>query len=320
MGNVLHIALSSDSNYVEFVSVLITSIFDNNPEFERINIHLLSYNIPSNLIDVIRNHIPDNKGKIFVYDVSDITKRLKISVPDSISIAAYSRLFLGSLFPDNIKKVIYMDSDSILIDSLWNVWNMDMNKNYVAGVLDDVSDYAKKAIGLSRDSIYINSGFLLIDLYLWRKEKVEERIIQFLIEHKGIVYHHDQGLINVICDKRKLVLPINYNMVTNFFVFPYANFKRKIPFYTESEYLEGRINPVFLHFTAGVANRPWMKNCKHPLQKMFLKYKHLSLFKDKPMRNDDRKLSLRLLSFLYYRFPFMYYSVLKVRNFLLREY
>ena len=52
----------------------------------------LSNNIDEESIKLIEKHIPSDKGNLVVYDVSDIAGRLKIKVPSTIAISAYSRL------------------------------------------------------------------------------------------------------------------------------------------------------------------------------------------------------------------------------------
>lgn len=308
----LHIAVSSDSNYAKLVSILLVSLFENNQWANFITVHLLSNNIDEENIKHIKEHIPRDKGNLKIYDISDIACRLKIDVPETIAISSYSRLFLSSLLNEDIDKVIYMDVDAIVLGSLRDLWCLDLGDNHIAGVLDDVALYAKKAIGLKNNDAYVNAGFLLINLKQWRKEKVESKILDYLIAHNGNVFHHDQGLINAVCN-RKMILPVNYNMVTNFFVFPYHSFKQQ-PFYSEEEMEDGKKHPIFIHFTAGVANRPWMENCKHPLKDIFLKYKVRSLYKNVPLEKDSRPMRLKLLASLYYHCKPLYYFSLKLRS------
>lgn len=308
----LHIAISSDANYAKLVSILLVSLFENNKWANCITVHLLSNNIDEESIKQIERHIPCGQGFLNVYDISDINSRLKVRVPPTISISSYSRLFLSSLLSSDINKVIYMDVDAIVSGSLEKLWNTDMKDYQIAGVLDDVSLYAKKAIGLSFDTAYVNAGFLVLNIKQWREDDIEVKILDYLIAHNGNVFHHDQGLINAVCI-RKMILPVNYNMVTNFFVFPYHSFKQQ-PFYSEEEMEEGKKHPIFIHFTAGVANRPWMENCKHPLKDIFLKYKAKSLYKNVPLEKDSRPMRLKLLASLYYHSKPLYYFTLKIRS------
>lgn len=309
----LNIAVASDTNYAGFVSVLLVSLFENNKDFEFITIYLLSNGIAEQKIDEIRKNITKGRGELVVCDISNIEHRLSVDVPPTISITAYSRLFIASLVPENIEKILYMDVDAIVVGSLFKLWNHDEKEILVSGVLDDVSLFAKKAIDLPQTSPYINSGFMLMNLNLWRECNIEKKIVDYLIAHDGKVYHHDQGLINAICQDRIRILPINYNMVTNFFVFPYSSFKQT-PFYSEDEFKDGIANPVFLHFTAGVAGRPWMKGCRHPLTHLFLDYLEKTRKAHEIIREDDRPLRLKFLAFLFYKARPLYYLVLRIRS------
>ena len=309
----LNIAVAADTNYASFVSVLLVSLFENNKDFEFVTIYLLSNGIMEQKIDEIRDNIPKGNGELVVCNISDIKQRLSVDIPPTISITAYSRLFIASLVPENIDKIIYMDVDAIIVGSLYELWNHDEKEFLVSGVLDDVSLFAKKAIGLSQNTPYINAGFLLINLKLWRKCEIEKKIVEYLIAHDGNVYHHDQGLINAICQNRIRILPINYNMVTNFFVFPYSSFKQT-PFYSEEEFKGGLSKPVFLHFTAGVAGRPWMKGCRHPMKHLFLDYLKKTRLAHDIIREDDRPLRLKFLAFLYYKAKPLYYLALRIRS------
>lgn len=312
MSKSIHIAVASDSNYAMLVSVLLTSVFEHNKDIDYITVHLLSNCISPDALALIRKHIPQGRGEMIVHDVSNIHQRLGVDVPPTISISSYARLFLGSLLDEDIPRVIYMDVDALVLGSLWPLWTMDMTDHVVAGVLDDVSPYAKKTAGLKLTDVYINAGFLLINLDRWRSEKIERQILDYLVAHHGVVYHHDQGLINAVCrDKR--VLPVNYNMVTNFYVFPYQSFTQT-PFYTAEEMEEGKLHPVFIHFTAGVAGRPWMQGCKHPLDGAYREMMEKAGFDTTHIMPDNRPARLKFLASLYYHCKPLYYFILKIRS------
>lgn len=308
----LHVAVASDSNYAKMTSVLLTSLFAYNSVFEYITVHFLTDHITPQALSEIRRHVPEGRGELVVHDVSNLRQLLGVEVPKTIAIASYSRLFLSSLLNNEVGRVIYMDVDALLVGSLWKLWNMDLTGYEVAGVLDDVSLYAKRTVGVNDDDPYINAGFLMINLSLWRSEGIEKQILNFLLAHHGVVYHHDQGLINAVC-KKKMVLPINYNMVTNFFVFPYKNF-HQVPFYTEQEMESGKSHPIFIHFTAGVAGRPWMKGCKHPLKRQYWNTMVKAGYDSRCLPPDNRPMRLKILSALYYYCRPLYYFVLRVRK------
>lgn len=312
--NNLHIAISSDNNYLCHAIIASKSVAANNlSDFHEVHIHLLANNIPEESRLRFTSSLHDFGLKCHIHNIGDIADRLGINVPDTISISSYARLFLASIIDSDIDRIIYMDVDAINTASFKELWSMNLSEISVAGVLDDVALKAKEKIGIDCDAPYINAGFLLINLHYWRKYNLEKAFLDFLHKHDGKVFHHDQGIINAVCNKTLRILHPRYNMVSNFFSQPYESFHQK-PFYSYAEIKEGIENPVFIHFTPGVVNRPWLRNCKHPLKFEYLKYRNETIYKNETLPYDNRPLKLRVLSFLFFHCRVLYRLIIKLRN------
>ena len=72
---------------------------------------------------------------------------------------------IGTLLPDNVEKVICLDSDTLICSDLEELWNTDMAGNILAGVADcmNIKKY-KRQFDMDDDDIYCNAGFYLVDL------------------------------------------------------------------------------------------------------------------------------------------------------------
>ncbi len=312
--NNLHIAISTDSNYLMQSTIFAKSVAENNlADFESVTIHLLARNITSEKKNLLQNEIESFGLKIIIYDLNNIRKMLGVEIPNTISISSYARLFLSSIINTDIDKIIYADTDALVLKSLKNLWLTDLTYFSVAGVLDVVSNKAKTNIGLNIDSPYINAGFLLINLRFWRDNNLEQKFIEFLHHYNGNVYHHDQGIINAVCNNSIKILPPKYNIVSNFYM-NYDEICKRKPFYSKEDIENGTTNAVFVHFTPGIVNRPWVKNCRHPLKNQYLSYKSKTSFNNVNLPYDNRPYRLRLLSTLYFYCRPLYYLMLKVRS------
>lgn len=305
----LHIALASDNNYAEFVSIVITSLFENNKSFEKISIHLLSNKISTNSIEKIKHHIPSS-GDLYLYDISNIQEQLQIKVPNTIAISAYARLFLSSIIPINISQVLYLDCDVIITNDLYNLWQKNIINYCIAGVLDTLPDnQSKLKIGLNSSDIYFNSGVLLINLDYWRKFNLQEQFINFLLENNGKVHHHDQGIINAVCTN-KLILHPRYNLTSTYLSHPYWLLnKTNNPFYSQKEVEHAIETPTIIHFTEGFYNRPWINNSRHPYASIFHKYRNMTLWSNSPLREDKRSIAVKILSWSFLNTPFWCYKM-----------
>ena len=74
----LHVAVASDSNYARMVSVLLTSLFDNNPEFDDITVYFLTNHITPQALADIQQHVPENRGEIVMHDVSSCDRYIML--------------------------------------------------------------------------------------------------------------------------------------------------------------------------------------------------------------------------------------------------
>lgn len=303
--HILHIALAADKNYVEYATVCIASLLLTNKD-RQVHIHLLSNDIPQSAIENMQSIIPKEAGSLFVYPIGNMRSRLKTDVPDTISVTSYARLFVCSLLPENIDRLLYIDCDIMFNDSVAELFDTDMDDCLVAGVLDPlISRTYKQEIGISRNEPYINAGVLLIPLDVWRRENMERRFVEYLVSNNGKVHHHDQGIINAVCAGRKRIVSPRYNAMSNCFCFPWRSIRRiNTPFYDKAEYESASRNPAIIHFTGAILNRPWVEGCKHPYAARFLEYKSQTPYKNIPLIPNDQSLMHRMEGVMYRNFPF----------------
>lgn len=305
----MHIVLASDNNYVEFVAVVITSALANNDD--NITFHLLSNGISDVTIQQLKRHIPADRGALQIYDISNLKERLQIEVPNTIAISSYARLFLASILPQNIDKVLYVDCDVVIADNLDGLWQTDLQGDYIAGVLDTLpNNESKEKVGLPENEPYFNSGVLLINLHQWRKDNLQQQFIDFLFAHNGHVHHHDQGIINGVCKGKIKILHPQYNCTTNYFSHPYSLLqKTNTPFYSQKEVEEATQNPAIIHFTEGFYNRPWIENSLHPLASVYQHYHDMTEWANTPLRKDKRTTLVKCLSWEFLHLPYPIYSI-----------
>ena len=74
----------------------------------------------------------------------------------------YYRLFTPLFIPLN--RIIYLDTDVLILNDLIEMYQADFNNNYVLGTLD-VFSYGVDHLGIKSDK-YVNAGALLIHLLL----------------------------------------------------------------------------------------------------------------------------------------------------------
>lgn len=308
----LHVVLASDNNYAQYVAVVLVSLFETNPDFRKVYVHLLCSDIDNDIIEMIRKHIPCSKGELIVYDADSSLKKVDIKVQNGFSISAYSRLFLGSILPDEIEKILYLDCDVLITGNLSNLWNTHLDDNWIAAVADSTIDSLSRIrIGLEKQYYYINSGVLLINLKEWRKNKLEQVFVDTIKEYDGDIYHKDQGVLNKVCHNHLLLLPPNYNVQTNFYSHPYCLMEEAgVPFYSLEEYKNATSNPLIIHFTLGYYNRPWCQKAEHPMADQWRITRAKTAWADCLLLPDNRLPQVKLLGWALQHLPFFLFHLL----------
>ena len=273
MNNRLCVAYSSDNNYAKFLYISLYSLLEKNKGFGEIHVAVMDSGIePGNrarLEVLCRGY----KRDIAFYPLTDVKERLRLSEESvrKISVASYSRLFLAGLVPH--ERVLYLDCDTIVNDSLLELWNFGLDEYLIAGVEDTVDAHFKQVIGLPPQARYVNAGLLLLNLKAWRQEGLEERFIAFIRRFEGSVPHHDQGTLNGVCHPRVGILPLRYNVTSNVYSFPVRTIRRMYglaAYYPQQELDVALANPAIVHFTSGLLGRPWEEGCRHPDVRLFL--------------------------------------------------
>lgn len=304
----INIAYSSDQNYSQHMAVSMLSLFEYNKNIDEITIYVVERDISSDtkarLFELAKKY---SRELVFIpfYAIAN-----KINVDDSFPIAAFGRLFLADII--NVERLLYVDCDSIFGGSLDELWTMDMNGCYVAGVQDIVKPYYRTVVGLSKNDPYINSGFILFDMEKWRCNYMEDKCKQVIQSFKGHVPHNDQGVLNYVCKGHMNILLPKYNLTSGMLRFSVEQLKRHYQltsYYSDKELDLAIKYPIFIHFTNGYDNRPWNKKCTHPFKQNYLHFLNMTPWKD-CLFDEDLSRELKIKKQLFKLLPFILYDLL----------
>lgn len=280
----MNIVYSSDENYVQHMAVSIESLLENNKETDEIVIYVLSNDISRQSQSLLEELVFPFNRVIYFIDFAPFKEQLKLNMEWEISLSSYARLFLPEMLPEDCKKVLYLDCDTVVCDSLDAFWNTDLQGKTVGAVIDTVSSQFKNAVGLKENDVYVNAGVLLVDLEKWRLKNVQAKLLKFIESYEGRVSHHDQGTINGVLHDDIVYLHPKYNAMTPVFTTRYKNlyslYKIKGKYYSKRELLEAKKSPVIIHYVPEFVGRVWEYECQHPKKDLYREYLSKTAWKD----------------------------------------
>ena len=309
----MNILLASDDNYTPLLGVTLYSMLENNQnDFNEINVYVLDGGISKNnkkRIESLCGEFPITITLDFIR-YENLEEILGIKIKATRPLSSYARLFAASLLPKDIDKIIYLDCDALVVNSLKEVWNMNIDEYDCGAVLDVAPKYNNLFLDLPKDWEQYNAGFLLINLKRWRNDELEEKFLNMIIENNGEVFNNDQGIINVVCKNKILTLKPHYNIRSPFFEVGYEKVLQwyGVDKYYTKELIEDALkNPVFIHLTQFVHGRPWFTNAEnHPLRELFDSYVQKTDFKNEVYRPDNRHFPGKFFSFTYKYLPYSF--------------
>ena len=261
----MDIVYSSSDSYCEIAGISMLSLLENNKAADEINLYLIDNSISGKNKQRLESMVAGYGRTLSYLEHPDIEKQSGTAINvGRWNISTFYRLFLPSMLPEVVKRVLFIDCDTVILQDLRPLWAMDMGDKWVYGVDDCRGAAYRTNLGLDAKSNYINNGVLLIDIEAWRKN--------------------------------------NVNALTVFFDFDYNNLikLRRPPIPGDAlQYKEATETPAIVHFQSCFRSglRPWVKGCKHPFASAYLAYKAKSPWKDEPMRPDDRTMPQKILNF-----------------------
>lgn len=276
----MNVVWSSDENYAQHLAVSMLSLLDSNRTETELNCYIISNNITdSSRMELDRLAAGFNR-RIHWIDFEPFKQRLELNMSWPISISSYARLFLQEMLPNDVDRVLYLDCDTVVCDSLRELFELDLGNCCVGAVRDFIIPSLKKIIGLPADAAYINAGILLIDLQTWRRDRILDSFLGYIESQNGTVIHHDQGVVNHCLHDRIHILNPRFNAMTPLFTQKYRSIRTIWgEYYTESLRNEAIVSPAILHFTPGFTAQVWDVKCIHPLKDRYLHYLDQTVWK-----------------------------------------
>ena len=245
----MKVAYACDDNYAALTAISAVSLLKHNPYAEII---LVGCRLKPESIETIRSRVVKYNGSFRYVDVSKKIDELQSrGISSYVSYAVYSRIFIGELLPDISGKVLYLDCDTLIVDSIAEIFDMDLKGNPIALAPDVIHPAYKRVISLQADKPYYNTGVALIDLDQWRIRRCTERLMDEIRSPHGRNPLGDQDIIVRVLNDEITELDRRWNFLSQYIL------------------LGRNEKPAIYHFSGNTLGRPWFTSSKHPMRETY---------------------------------------------------
>ena len=240
----INIAFAIDVKYTPHLETLIKSICYYN---KNVNFYVLHNDIPQEWFEGIRCKLEKMGNNLFSIHISDDIFKDYKTLEHISSSSSYYRLMIPKLI--NQARVLYLDADIIVNESLSDFYYSDLNGAPV-GVVKDYGigeHFPFPYLDASVSRNYFNSGVLLIDCVKWRNEGLVDILLQTLEKYGDQVLYGDQCILNIVLREKAKYYSFNENAQVQYIE------AIKQQYGTNQVKLD--IPPIIIHYAA--KHKPW---------------------------------------------------------------
>ncbi|KAJ7977621.1 Hexosyltransferase [Quillaja saponaria] len=189
--SLVHVAITLDVEYLRGSIAAVHSILQHSLCPQSVFFHFLVSE--TNLESLVRSTFPELKFKVYYFDPKIVRNLISTSVRQALEQPLnYARNYLADLLESCVHRVIYLDSDLVVVDDISKLWNTSLGsktigapeychanfiKYFTAGFWSE-KRYSSTFSG--RKPCYFNTGVMVIDLAKWRRAGYTKRIERWM--------------------------------------------------------------------------------------------------------------------------------------------
>ncbi len=252
MNDSINILVTVDENYVFQLNVMLASLLHSN---QGLNFHV--YLLHSSLEEEKTRSteaVLGNQGTLHLIRVDNSTLE---NAPTSARYPKeiYYRIFAAQYLPDALDRVLYLDPDIIVNGDIRPLYQTDLGNDLFAAASHlgtFLQNFNRVRLSMEEDTPYINSGVMLMNLKLLRREQEPQAVFAYIKKNAYLLMLPDQDIISSLYGSRILELDtFRYNMTERLYT-RYALVEKQFDFNWVRE------NSVIIHYCG--RNKPWKPN------------------------------------------------------------
>ncbi|KAJ4961244.1 hypothetical protein NE237_021154 [Protea cynaroides] len=188
----VHIAMTLDTEYLRGSMAAVHSVLKHSSCPEYIFFHFIAAESDSAdaLSQIVRSTFPSLSFKVYLFRVDTVKNLISASIRQALENPLnYARNYLADILEPCVHRVIYLDSDVIVVDDIRKLWETSLTDLRVIGAPEYChanftkyfsdgfwADPALSRVFEGRNPCYFNTGVMVMDLDRWRQSNYRKKI------------------------------------------------------------------------------------------------------------------------------------------------
>jgi lipopolysaccharide biosynthesis glycosyltransferase len=206
------VAMTLDANYLRGTMAAVFSILQHTACPENVAFHFFlaaaaddsDPDSDPDPLAAIRATFPYLEPSVHRFDPSRVRGRISRSVRHALDQPLnYARIYLADTLPAVVRRVIYLDSDVVVVDDVRKLWSVDLGERHVVAAPEYChanftkyftdafwSDRELRAAFRDRRPCYFNTGVMVMDVARWRRGGYTRRVEEWMaVQKRKRIYH-----------------------------------------------------------------------------------------------------------------------------------
>ena len=266
----MDLLVTLDEHYLPQLRVMLTSLRLSHPGVQ-CRVYLLHRSIPEERLAALESGLAGWGYQLVLIRVDEAVFQ-DAPVTDRYPQEMYYRLLAARFLPEELKRVLYLDPDTLVINSLLPLWELELDGHLFAaaahtGKTEIANNVNRFRLGTEGD--YYNSGVLLMDLERCRNEIHTEELFDYVSNHGDELILPDQDILNALYGGRVLAVD---DFIWNYDARNFSNYLVRSMGEADLDWVMA--HTAVLHFCG--REKPWKKNYRRRFRVLYRHYMNLA--------------------------------------------
>ncbi|PKI70573.1 hypothetical protein CRG98_009078, partial [Punica granatum] len=123
----IHVSMTLDANYLRGTMAAVLSILQHSTCPENFEFHFLCARFEPEVFSSINSTFPYLRYKVYRFDSNRVRGKISKSIRQALDQPLnYARIYLADMLPFHVNRVIYLDSDLVVVDDIAELWEVNL--------------------------------------------------------------------------------------------------------------------------------------------------------------------------------------------------
>jgi lipopolysaccharide biosynthesis glycosyltransferase len=207
--SLVHISMTIDWDYLRGSMAAIHSVLKHTSCPKNLFFHFIASDSrlenKDEFTKIVHSSFPSLRFKVYVFEEKLVENLISPSIRQALENPLnYARSYLADLLEECVERVIYLDSDVIVVDDIQDLWKVSLTESKVIGAPEychanftryfsyefwSSHEFSETFKGRKKSPCYFNTGVMVMDLMKWREGEYTKKIEKWMeIQKERRVY------------------------------------------------------------------------------------------------------------------------------------